>query len=308
MVEIIINSRDLYSREKLIKNYLVAEIKLMCEELELDSLEKIIITNDFTKDVIETQTKYNIEERGHTNNSNAIAVAKTISQISERDIRQTIVISEWIIKFLIEYKTSQYAYHFIHHEIAHVHDNYLKFHMKKKNEYKLDKLDTLLVRNSDPVWSEYIAVRLSSASFNRNQSIDVLYDELYVNQLLKLIESSRVSIRNAINDDRKELIILIQEQTSLMFKIASTTIGYIEELNLDSDFVENIEHKIKKTYFYDTWLTLKKSLEKLYNRYPDWNCFNDILELSFPIIKCWKELGVHVSLNEDNNSIIVEIE
>lgn len=296
--------------------FLQNEIKKHSEDIELSSLEKIIITDNFTEVVVQTQKEYEMHEIGHTDNADGIAVAKVLHTEVGNDIRQTIVFNSNIIAGLFNPDYSQNSYHYFHHELCHVHDNFnqhIMFSQEARAGKGLNKLDHLLVYNAQPIWCEYIAVRMSAHSIPLNDPTDLPAKDLYTSFLLTMIDSCKKKLESAIENyrldaDMNKLFVCFQEETSLLFKVAATVQGYIDGLFIEKQELTGlIDEKIKQTFFYNTWIKQRKSLRNLYSLYPKWNDVYQLIDLGEAIRMCWGELGIFPIYKPEDDLIYVGV-
>jgi hypothetical protein len=295
-------------QQKEIKTLISEKMKEL-SDLELSTLETIIITEDFAEDVKNTQKKYQMREFGYTNRKDGVAVAKVIHTKLNEELKQTIIINDYLIQGLFNPKLAQSSFHLLHHELCHVHENYYQhiiFTPEGSDGENTNQLEHILLYNAQPVWSEYFAVRKSSGSI----SLELLED-LYFNYLGELIVSCRNRIKNEINKyrihaDTRRLFSFLQEETTILFKIAATSQGYLDGLDISDEHRISImiDEHISETYFYNSWLEQWKSLNNLYNLFPNWNDVYQLHDLGQSILECWSDLGITPSIKEDNNLYI----
>ncbi|MFS0776104.1 hypothetical protein ABC255_08870 [Neobacillus sp. 3P2-tot-E-2] len=277
------------------------EAQLPALNLELSSLNEIIITENFFDDILTFQIKHNKRERGATKNSNGEAIAKVIDYIDKKgEFRQVVFLSDWIANglFLEEPEQVNYCFHFIHHELVHVHDEFQKKRIyserlrKGTNEHVLDHM---LRVHADVTWSEYIAERLSFTSITTDH-ISTLID--YVEQLMNTVQKN---INEEISQYRfhgniDSLYKILQEETSLLLKVSANLIGVIQGITSVTKGSPNIKNKIDEiftdSYFFQTWNLLNEALYNLMKSYPNWNDIYGLDPLGKVILECWNSLGI----------------
>ena len=317
IIDIIFNSELLNHEQRYnvieFLNTKLAELELI---IELSTLERIIITDHFTEDVIKVQREYNMREVGHTDRNDGIAIAKVLHTSIQEVLKQTIIIT---VNIIVGFFSSEYApisFHYLHHELCHVHDNFYQhkiFTIEARAGKGINKLQHTLIYNAGPIWSEYIAVRLSAGSVNISDSIDLSTNTLNSGYLIQLIGSCKENIVKAIQDyrlnaDTHKLFIYLQEETSLLFKIAATTQAYIDGLGIsESNFAEKLNEFISTTYFSEAWKKQWEALRLLFNIYPNWNDVYQLNELGEAIKTCWNDLGMFASYIEEKDSIYLDI-
>ncbi len=234
MIEISFRTETLSSEQKhTLTDFIHSKLSELSKVLDLSTLERIIISQNFTEDVLQMQKQYRMRETGHTERPDGIAVAKVLDTGIEEHLKQTIVVNDYLMAWLFLEEYRQYSFHMLHHELCHVHDNYYKhkmFSLEARAGKGLNKHEHVLVYNADPVWGEYVAVRLSSSSFAISDTIELPTNNLYMTYLIDLIISSKTIAVDAIASYRYEgdiskLYNKVQEETSMLFKIAATTQG-----------------------------------------------------------------------------------
>ena len=304
MVDIEINSSllSVEQRSSLIE-FLNTKITELSTKIELSTLEKIIISNKFTDDVLQIQKEYGSSEHGHTNRDDGAVAAKVLTGEINGKFCQTIVINDSIIAGLFYPEYGHSSFHVLHHELCHVHDNFYQdkiFSQEAREGKGLSKLEHNLVCHADVIWQEYIAVRLSAASIPVGTCFEELADKLYLSYLFNLIESCRNNLSKAIEDyrsnkDINKLFELFQEETSMLFKIAATVQGYFDGLCLsdNNEILDCVNENIKQTYFYDVWINQWEALKLLYDSYPNWNDVYQLKDLGKVIQLCWNKLGIY---------------
>lgn len=187
MTHIEIKSSLPEERKQSLLDFLSIKLASLGQEYELATLDRIIITDEFTEDVIRVQKEYHLREFGHTDRKDAIAIAKVLDRVVGDELHQTIVINSNLMAGLFDPEYAQAAYHYFHHEICHVHDNYHQHKMFSRGEKagsELNKLEDVLVCHANPVWKEYFAVRLSAQTIPVNEANGLPTKDLYVTYLL----------------------------------------------------------------------------------------------------------------------------
>lgn len=317
MTEIIFNTESFNDEQRnKISEFLYVQLNELKQTIELATLELIIITEDFTEDVIKTQRRYNMREIGHTNRNDGIAVAKVLHTAIQDDLKQTIVIRDEIIEGLFFEEKSQDAFHLLHHELCHIHDNFYEhemFTIEARSGRGHNLLQHILACNAEAIWAEYIAVKLSANSVKIIDSVEFITKTLYVEYLVELIHLCKKNIDTAIkeyriNGDIQKLFNFLQEETSLLFKIAATTQGYIDGLGMSkTKITETINDLIRDTYFFEAWEKQWKALRELFSIYPNWNNVYQLAELGEAIKICWHDLGIIPSYIEDADELYIDV-
>lgn len=293
-------------------NFLYEKIAEIGEIIELSSLEKLIITDHFTDDVLRIQKEYGSREGGHTDQKDGVAVAKVLhTGIKDNSIRQTIVMNDYLLQGFFTPELAQKSFHLLHHELCHVHDNFYKnkiFTSEGRQGRGLNKLEHTLICIADTIWSEYVAVRLSSNSVPLSPTPD-----LFIAYLFLLIDSCKEKIDKEIgkyrwHGDIGSLFDLLQKETSLLFKIAATVQAYFDGLGLVEHKIANIvNEKVKSSYFQKCWIKQWNALKRLFNIYPNWDDVYKLRELGEAVQTCWSSMGIYTKYIENGDSIYVDV-
>jgi hypothetical protein len=286
------------------------------KSLSFESLESIIVTESLLEDVSKYQEKHNLLETS-SNNEHGQVIAKVLKHSWNDRFKQTMFFSDRLAYGLLT-KNSRAVYHYIHHELCHVHDNdylnkiYTSENMKASRgqvlEYKLRI-------HADLIWSEYFAERLSAETVTaENISMDIEH-------FLHLVELIKLEIDKEINLYRfspniSKLLACVEESTSQLLKIAATLLGISAGLkgisNEDSNddlhkatqqnepIVAMIqEFKNRDSYFTVIWDKLDTELNELYTSYPHWNDVFELDRLGEVVLLCWNSLGIFLSNHGD---------
>jgi hypothetical protein len=280
--------------------------------LKLDSLEKIIISTDFSEDIIKIQNEYELDEISYTNRKDGSAVAKVITNnASEENLKQSIIIKDFIILGLFIPEQAKSSFHILHHELCHVHDYYNQYEISKISggkEKKLNKLQNVLITHANTIWSEYIAVRLSALSTPKDQ-----LDDFDIPYLLQLIVSTKKNMEKKIlnyryNGDTLKLFLYLQKETGILLKIAATTQGYIDGLKIHEheSYIET-KNKIEKLNFDDIWMKQWDQLRLLFDIYPNWKDINQLNKLGQVVQKCWEHFGIYPKYLKESKEIHIDV-
>ena len=164
------------------------------------------------------------------------------------------------------------AFHIIHHELAHIHDNNKKidiFKEQMKSSFYSGK-SSILYPIAELCWSEYIANFISSKS-----AINTQYPHLVMNNFIFKLEEFKTNFDTQllaynINRDNSNIFSEIIKQIESLFKSASSLIGYLngmniclQELNLKNSY------EIESSSFYKYFEALKYELSSMHMVYPD---------------------------------------
>lgn len=266
----------------------------LSKHLNITSLESIVITDNFTRDIIKFQETYGLKERGHTDSEDGVAVAKVLSHRKDGEYKQTIFISETIYNELINTDSSEDWIQYIQHELAHIHDNFIKesiYSFEKRQGVGFHILDHILNNHADSIWSEYIANRLSSPTMKEEHIIRSL------DHMLQLIDSVQNQIKELkeqykLEEDIRHLFIRTQQITDLLFRVTANVYGFLHSLE-DQRWADGLYHNLDESYYKEVFKTFDEPLRLLYSKYPNWNDIDELEIVHEVILKCWNNLGIY---------------
>ncbi|MFS0655107.1 hypothetical protein [Bacillus sp. 179-C3.3 HS] len=304
-MEIIINDKQLDKDMVKAVEKAFKQIIGQLNELNLTSLQSIIVPNDFGEELIQFQRNYGLR-KGYTNNEFGIAMGKVLNYIDNGEFKISVFFDPRIIYTLFSEEHNQHSVHIIHHEFCHVHDDSEKYNAFGVTDLEQlffntkDKVKQIAYAHADLIWSEYIATRLSSKSTPENH-------DFYIESILSLIPETKENCEEyilsyRIDNDIDKLFGEIQLLTSLLLKVISYFIGYCHcfNLTLPKDLNEIIR---KYPYLDGVWEQLCPNLEKLYESYGNWESVEVFEDLSQTVLKLWNNLGVYPK-NEDRGLYI----
>ncbi|WP_249593620.1 hypothetical protein [Peribacillus frigoritolerans] len=267
-------------------------------KLELNSLQKVVISSNFFEDVIKTQKELGLEIDVASNNENAEAVAKVITSRKSKNIKSIIIANEHLISKIsssrLEVRLN--GFHVIHHELAHVHDNYIKskiFTDEERRGTGVSHLKHYLRVNADAIWSEYIAERLSAAS--------ATFD--HAEMLINLFKLQGSNLNRSFELEQANYF--RHKDTNIAFDKVSETMYYFLKTNLmiigilDGMAKEDVKKYLKseilksigESYFIEIFHLIKNSLSDMYSKYPNWKSIGEIDPLGSAIKDAWLWLG-----------------
>lgn len=295
-MEIIINSKEL------IDNNLVDIVKdafermiVQLNNLNLSSLQFIIVPNDFGEELIHFQREHGLLE-GYTNNEFGTAMGKVLTYVESGAVRSAVFFDQRVIFTLFDQDKNPNAVHTMHHEFCHVHDDYIKFTafgVTNPEELFLDTTDRvrqISYAHAELIWSEYIATRISSDSRPMGH-------DMYTNSVIELLpmtqeECAAAILRYRTEGDLWKLFGEIQLTTSLFLKVAAYFHGYCHGINVElpQEINDHIKHY---SYLDGVWEELSPILNRLYDSYGSWNDIHVFEDLANLVIKLWEQLGIY---------------
>lgn len=316
MTEIIFKTASFTpDHQRTITDFLIQKI-LQASDINLSTLQTIVVTENFTEDLIALQNDYKMNEQSPAGNAEVAAMAKVICAGVGQDMVQTIVIHDYVIAGLFSDALADSCYHHLHHEMCHVHDNYIQQKMYSeggRTDKGLNDFEHMLISHARAIWSEYIAVRLSSSSFPAASLEDAANGLIFASPLLQLFQMGKQGMKDAIADYRSHgdilsLFLYCQDVSSVVLKNAAATQGYIDGLNLNDAAAEDAIAKLmKQTDLNECWIRLKGALRRLYNAYPNWQDIRKLLELGSAVVCFWNELGIYPKYIEEMENIYVDV-
>lgn len=305
-MEIVIKTKEI--RDDQIENVRInikSLIDQLSEGLILVSLKKIVVPEDFGEEILALQREYGSTEVGHTNNEFGTAIAKVLHYRKDGEIFHTIVLDKLLIHMLFTEKTQNSAVHYFHHELCHVHDEYLKeriYDLESRAGYGLGHI---LLVHSDVIWSEYVAERLA------NRTIDIKQlEKSYIPNLFDNIIKSKEIAAEKICQYRKHrdvdrLFQEIQALSNTMLILTANTQGYIQGIN-SVELTKVLDDALLETSFGQVWIGLGVELKSLYEIYPDWDGIAQLERLSLVVLKHWNDLGIYPRPIE-NNGLYIDV-
>jgi len=278
------------------------------QELNLDSLQFIIVPDVFGEELIEFQRSRGLRE-GYTNNEFGTAFGMKLSYLEDGNHKSSIFLDPRVVFTLFDENLIQNSVHIIHHELGHVHDDAYKFQIFGVTDLEelfmntSDRVSQVTYAHADLIWSEYIATRLSARSKPEDH-------DLYVPSIISLVHETKVQCDELILAYRTEgdvgrLFGEIQLTTSLLLKIAAYFIGYCHGLNIEPP--EEMNNFIKQYAYWDgVWEELSPLLRKLHDSYGNWNDVYVFEDLAQTVKKLWGNLGVYPK-NMDDGQLFISV-
>lgn len=272
------------------------EILKLFRFLDLKRLNNIVITDDIQNSAI-------VFNKNSKISSNTKALVLTIEKNYDYEfillLENIFIINILKNKEDIEYKK---AFHILHHELAHIHDNNKKIdnlkQFMKNNKYK--GIDSITYPLSESCWSEYIANFISAESV-----LDTDYFISSAESLLYIIKELN-ELKNSIISKDEKFISLSIEKVNTFFKRSSYLIGYINGLNiLLEELDEKLSLELNRTFCYEYFNKLKYVLTSMHSIYPNGFINIRIYENIASLIKrLYEEMGIYI-IEEDNHLQII---
>lgn len=316
MTEIIFNTGNFtLDHQRKITDFLTLKIA-QASDINLSTLKSIIITENFTQDIIELQSQYKVNEEIPASNAEVAAVAKVIHAGHGPDLVQSIVIRDYVIAGLFSDDLADSCFHHLHHEMCRVHDNYCQQKMlgqEGRMDAGLNDYENMLISHARAIWSEYAAVRLSASSFPAVSLEDAANGLAFGSPLLQLLEMGKQGMKDAVADYRNHgdilsLFLYCQDVSSVVLKNMAAAQGYIDGLNLNDTAAEHaIANLMAHTDLNDWWIGLTDALRRLFKAYPNWQDIRLLLELGNFVACFWNALGIYPRYVKEMENIYVDV-
>jgi hypothetical protein len=168
----------------------------------------------------------------------------------------------------------------LYHELCHVHDDSIIYDLFGFLSFKLNNyLDTVLYEISLSIWSEYFAHLKSMQFFPINIEISDVKKELlsYEEEIKQINPQNKAKIYQVLH---KYVEYLVRQ-------IGNYHGGQLNEQELYNTIEGTVLHK-----YYNS---ISVALKELYDKYPDWNDFMILEELTRIIKSIWEDLGFVIS-------------
>lgn len=278
--------------------------------LDLRRFNKIIITSHFDRDIeVLTSKKENIFKNRYKTSSDTYALVLTIPKDSEYEL--VLIMKNSFIKDIIKDKNNisyKNAFHILHHELAHIHDNNKKIDsflpIMKSSKYK--GINTITYPIAERCWSEYIANVISSKS-----AIGTKYPKLIAQSLINTLEKTSIDINTQllaykINRQREDLLQDCVIQIEQLLKQSSYLLGYLDGLEISLEELDyELNYVLEISYFKDIWEVMRYELNSMREVYPDgFINLNIYRKLSFYIETFFSQMGIVLTENEKQSLVI----
>ena len=241
--------------------------------LDFRRFKKIVITSHFEKDVqsLTNENKLSFKNK-YSANQDTYAVVLTIPKDDNFEL-VLIMKSSFITNILSKHENQNYkdAFHIIHHELAHIHDNNKKidiFHdLMKTKTYK--GRDSILYPIAEECWSEYIANYISS-----NSALETEFPKIMAKNLVKKINETSQNIKTQllafkINKKREDLLISSLDEIKSLLKTAAYLQGYLHGFKITLEELDyNADYTLECSYFKDIWESMQYEFYSMRAVYP----------------------------------------
>lgn len=309
-MQIIINNTE-FIEEQAAKQILINMLESIVNQLtnlDLTSLDSIIIPDNFGKELIAFQEAHNLRS-GYTNTEHATAFGKVLTYIEDNRFKTTIFLDPRVAFTLFDDEKRQNSVHIIHHELCHVHDDFIKyntFHVTDLESIFLntnDKVSQVTFAFADMIWSEYFATKLSARSKPDEH-------DMYVDSLMKAIPLTEKECRDEIQKyhlihvDVPRLFMEIQLKTSYLLKTLAYVLGYAHAFNteLPDDFKEHINNDYP--YLSGVWNEISDNLKQMHKSYGAWESVEVFKPIADRVLELWRNIGIIPSNTEDGQLYI----
>lgn len=305
-MKVIFNTDNLKPNECLIINENIQQY-FQDTKLELGGLQKIVVSNNYFEDVINVQKELGLTASGASNNENAKGVGYTITSRKNKDSKSIVVVNEPLISKILSSDQNEQldGLHIIHHELVHVHDDYLKNKLYTDEERcgaGVGQLKHYLRIKADVIWGEYIAERLSASSATK----------CHTDTLINSFGIQASNLTSAL--ERERIKFLKHNETNIYFDKVAETLYYFLKTNLmiigvldgeaDKNIKKDLECELLKSIgdsdYIRIYNQMRRSLSKIYSLYPNWNSIAELDSLGNVIRDTWLWLDFRLIETEGN--------
>jgi len=288
------------SEKKKIEELVIDSGKINYKELQLDDLEKIILTNDYFEEVESAWLRIGKEGKGASNNDAGQGLGIAISNKPlDKNAKSTVLINEnqWRNLLGDDEKMLECCIHVINHELCHVHDDtykHGKIYSKDMKEGDLNDLKFKLRCEADSVWGEYIAERMSSGTVTK----EFIYGEqntLYniLKKIFEINEKNNVFILRDMTKNRNQGEFKFYIEYAL--RSFAHLQGIMHGLGKNHDWSKMIDSYLRNWLnghgLVEVWDRMGMNLDCLYKIYPDWSDIDQLDDLGNCIRESWKCFG-----------------
>lgn len=292
-----------------VEEHLRVLFKQLENSIDLSSLEYFIVPDDFKQEVEEFQSLKD-KNIGFTKNEHGTAMAKVIDYVTEEGFFSSVFVHYALIAGLYHSETAQFSLHTIHHELCHVHDNFIVYNSlgsKDLHESFKDGNNPAAILSfsfAEIIWSEYIATRLSASSSH----ID---NDFRVGDLLSSVPLVYHNCRNAISEyymdeDISKLNSVIQDETGTLAKLMGYFYGDLHGVIQSDDLPKELQQLIEDNqYLNEVFLDVGTELHVLFKEYGDWadhTVFQNLADLQ---VRLWNQIGI--SYENRNHELYLKV-
>ena len=268
-------------------------------------LDKVIITSYFERDV-ETLTSDNNASFKNRYRANQDTYALVLTIPKDDDFELVLVMKSSFITNILANNDNQSfkdAFHILHHELAHIHDNNKKIDvfkdLMKNNVYK--GKNSVLFPIAEECWSEYIANYISS-----NSALETDFPKQIARSLVKKIKNASLNIKTQllafkINKKREDLLLNSIDEIKSLLKTTSYLQGYLHGFNMT---LEELDYEsfyiLECSYFKDIWEAMQHEFYSMRELYP--NGFINLSiysDLTFYMEGFFNQIGIVLNTNEE---------
>jgi|GEM_PF-5693503 len=280
-------------------------VRQLSADLDIPPTCKIVVPDDFEKELKEFQLKYNLVV-GFTKNDMGTAYAKVLDYTEDGILYSVVFVNKAIIFALqsdniienLEEQKDQFTYlrkiaiNVIHHELIHVYDNYMNGTLYEEMENNNGILSKQMRNIAIVVWKEYYACRRTASTYYMDLENDI---KDWKQQVLDVEEK----IKDVINQYRTHGDINVvdrelQSRVTILLNYAAYFQGHLfrySDFNTLCQIVQIINEQISSSFMYDIWSKMFYKLNELFITYLNWDS-NAFDNLSQTILKCWNNVGV----------------
>jgi len=298
--QVIVNGLDT-EEGKMIADVIATIIQVVKEQpLDLSKLKKIVVTKELEKE---------LKAIWGSDQKEVNRVAQVIGVPTEDDFSVLVYLSAEAVRPLgtLNKESMRPVIHLVHRELGHVHNVTQKFRMfgdealTKHPEGRMFYLAPVAKR----LWDAYIATRLSAPSS------DLEKIRHKIQNFPKLIDENRQRVAVAIasyrrHGDLRQLLEAVFPDVQNLLISAADILGYLDGLGVSLEEIDlDATKHVSENYFAHTYDSLKETLHRMYERYPEWTGMEVYDEL-IAILE-WFLLQMGIGFNDGDEGTYIAV-
>jgi hypothetical protein len=283
---------------------LVAQLQSL-SNLALDTLDEIIIPDDFDTELVNFQKANGVPSIGRTNSDAGLAIAKAVPYWKEGELHQSIFLDkeQWLCRLCLlepeddnEYNPEDeynLVVHVLHHELAHVQNNLNQCRIWGDTfpEPRYNNLKSLQQNLAKGMWEEYYAERTAGKTahpYAVAQTINRLCD------VLDYVQLGKTNLATCTSP-----AMLFEEVYKLSWRLLSSmgvVLGCWHHWVsvCGEDQLQEMQEEIENQFDDINDLSTKcdSMLSSLFVSYPKWEGISVLDELSGVVLDTFNKLGI----------------
>lgn len=285
------------------------------EALDLRRMHRVIITADFAGQLSQlSSATASGNPISHTNEQYATAAAQVLLLPAGDGYEILPVVDAHLIAaFAAEDNADrisedrQDAFHFLHHELCHVHD-----YNKQIDAFpnimlhcRYEGKDRFIGPLAESCWSEYVANFLSSCSVSQDWLTAMTGSFVdAIPRTKRVVRHEIASYRYHADIDR--LMREFERHGEFLVKAAAYTMGYMDGLGLSlSELPAKAAEQLSGSYFEPVWTAMHEALRMMRQLYPTgWSDRAIYRDLAAVLEDYYARMGLVLSNTEDGQAYV----